>query len=143
VTDLRYATGFRVSLQVALVACFLAGGAAAQAPRPTVNLIYPTEGAIVRAGTLKVIMSVKAATLTPADGTHDPRTGHFHLYLDKVPEPSTPIPQGVSGIWHTPATTFAITEVSPGVHTLILVWAYGDHVPFSPWVSDTIMFEAK
>jgi uncharacterized protein DUF4399 len=143
VTALRCATGFRVSLQAALVAGLLAGGAAAQAPRPTVTLIYPTEGAIVRAGALKVIMGVKGSTLKVADGSHDPRTGHFHLYLDKVPEPNIPIPQGVAGIWHTAVATFAIPEVSPGVHTLILVWANGDHFPFSPWVSDTIMFEAK
>jgi len=132
-----------VSLGVVFLACLLAGGARAQATRPTVKLIYPTEGAIVRAGDLKIVMGVKGATLAPADSTHDARTGHFHLYLDKVPEPNIPIPKDVDGIWHTPATTFVITKVSPGVHTLILVWAYGDHVPFSPWVSDTIMFEAK
>lgn len=136
---MRYVGSFVVSLAVVL----LAAAAGAQAVKPTVKLIYPREGATVRAGDLKVIMSVRGATLTPADGTHNPATGHFHVYLDKVPEPSIPIPKDVVGIWHWPEMTFTIPKVSPGVHTLILVWAYGDHVPFSPWVSDTVMFEAK
>jgi len=140
---LRCAKSFVMSLEAVLVTCLLAGGAGAQAGKPTVKLIYPTEGAIVRAGDLKVIMRVAGATLTPADESHNPKTGHFHLYLDKVPESRIPIPKNVVGIWHWPETTYTIPKVSPGVHTLILVWAYGDHIPFSPWVSDTVMFEAK
>lgn len=140
---MRCARSLAVSLQVAVLACLVAGGAGAQAAKPTVKLLYPTEGANVRSGDLRVMMSVKGAVLTPADGTHNPKTGHFHLYLDKVPEPGIPIPKDFVGIWHWPETAFTIPKVSPGVHTLILVWAYGDHIPYSPWVSDTIMFEAK
>jgi len=130
-------------LAVALLAWLLAENAGAQAAKPKVKLIFPTEGMIIPAGDVKVAMSVTGAVLKPADNTHDPLTGHFHLYMDKVPEPGKPIPQGVDGIWHTPDTAFTIKRVSSGVHTLILVWAHGDHVPFSPWVSDTIMFEAR
>ena len=139
---MRCARALALCLAVALLA-LLAGNAGAQATKPKVKLLFPTEGMIIPAGDVTVTMSVTGAILKPADTTHDPRTGHFHLYMDKVPEPGTPIPQGVDGIWHTPETAFAITKVSSGVHTLILVWAYGDHVPYSPWVSDTIMFEAK
>lgn len=140
---LRCARSLTLCLAVALLAWCLAGNAGAQGTRPKVKLILPTEGMIIPAGDVKVVMSVAGAILKPADNTHDPKTGHFHLYLDKVPEPSAPIPKDVGGIWHWPETTFVLKKVSPGVHTLILVWAYGDHVPFSPWVSDTVMFETK
>ncbi len=29
------------------------------------------------------------------------------------------------------------------LRTLIVVWAHGDHVPYNPWVSDTVMFEVR
>ena len=140
---MRGMRGVTVCLAAALLSWQLAGRAGGQETTPKVKLIYPTGGAIVRAGDLKVVMSVTGALLKPADNTHDPKTGHFHLYLDKVPEPGIPIPKDVAGIWHWPETTFTIKRVSPGVHTLVLVWAYGDHIPFSPWVSDTVLFEAK
>jgi len=132
-----------IMLGAALLAWLIASFGGAQTATPTVKLTFPTEGSMVRAGDLEVRMSVEGATLKPADDTHDPKIGHFHLYLDKVPEAGKPIPKGVEGIWHTPNISFVIKNVSPGVHTLILVWAYGDHVPFSPWVTDTVMFEAK
>ncbi len=132
----------RVAVSV-ILACVLAGSGGAQALKPVVKLVFPTEGAVVSVGDLKVLMSVSGATLKPADAAHDLKTGHFHLYLDKVPEPGRPIPQGVAGIWHWPETSFTIKNVTPGVHTLILIWAFGDHVPYAPWVSHTVMFEAQ
>lgn len=127
----------------ALLACLLLADARAQGLTPKVRLLFPTEGMVIPAGDVRVRMAVTGAELKPADGTHAPATGHFHLYLDKVPEPGIPIPNDVAGIWHTPAATFVIKKVTPGVHTLVLVWAYGDHVPFAPWVSHSIMFEAR
>ncbi|MDQ7828414.1 MAG: DUF4399 domain-containing protein [Armatimonadota bacterium] len=112
--------------------------------RPTVRLLAPAEGAILRRGPVRVVMRVTGARLVPADETHDAATGHFHLYLDKVPEHAgRPIPKGVDGIWHTAETAFVTPNLSPGLHTLILVWAHGDHVPYAPWVSDTVMFEVR
>lgn len=126
-----------------LLAGLLLADARAQGVMPKVRLLFPTEGMSIPAGDVTVRMVVTGAELKPADGTHTPGTGHFHLYLDKVPERSIPIPNDVAGIWHTPTATFVIKKVTPGVHTLMLVWAYGDHIPFAPWVSDTIMFEAR
>ena len=127
----------------ALLGSLLAGAVGAQAEKPKVSISSPSESSVVKAGDVKVDMSVTGATLKKADETHDPKTGHFHLYLDKMPEGGKPIPKGIEGIWHTAEQSFTMKNVSPGVHTLILIWAYGDHVPFTPWVTDTIMFEAK
>jgi hypothetical protein len=132
-----------VLVGVALMAWVFAGGAGAQATKPRVSIILPSEGSVVIVGDVRVTMSITGATVRKADETHDPRTGHFHLYLDKTPEPGKYVPKGVEGIWHTPDRAFTLKNVSPGVHTLILLWAYGDHVPFSPWVTDTVMFEAR
>jgi hypothetical protein len=121
----------------------LTGTAGAQTAKPTVKILFPTEGAVVPVGDVVVAMTVTGARITAADDTQNPRTGHFHLYLDKVPEHvGRPIPKGVEGIVHTAERTFAM-KVTPGIHTLILVWAYGNHIPFNPWVSDTVMFEAR
>lgn len=129
---------------VLLVGWFVSSGLGGQASKPTVKILFPTEGAVLPAGDVTVAMTNTGARLIPADGTHDPRTGHFHLYLDKVPEHvGRPIPTGVEGIVHTPDRTFTIKGMTRGLHTLVLIWAYGDHIPFNPWVSDTIMFEVR
>lgn len=129
---------------VLLVGWFLGGGVGAQAKRPTVKILFPTEGAVLRAGDVRVTMANTGVRLVPADGSHDLRTGHFHLYLDKVPQHvGRPIPTGVEGIFHTPERAFTLKGVTRGLHTLVLIWAYGDHIPFDPWVSDTIMFEVR
>lgn len=128
----------------AMLLVSLSGGAGAQAPRPTVKILFPNEGAVVQAGDVTVAMTNTGARLVPADDSHNPRTGHFHLYFNKVPDHvGRPIPRGVEGIFHTAERTFTLKGITPGLHTLILVWAHGDHIPFTPWVSDTIMFEAR
>ena len=138
------ARGLVLLLMAMLIAWLLAGGAGANATKPTVKLLFPNEGAVVPAGDVVVAMTAAGARLVPADDTQNPATGHFHLYLDKVPEHvGRPIPKGVEGIFHTAERTFTLKGVTPGLHTLILLWAYGNHVPFNPWVSDTIMFEAR
>ena len=87
---MRCARALMLWCTAALLAWLLAGDAGAQGTLPKVKLISPTEGMIVPAGDIKVVMSVTGATLLPADNTHDPKTGHFHLYLDKVPEQTHP-----------------------------------------------------
>lgn len=132
-----------VLLMAVLMTGMLAGTTGGQMKKPTVKLLFPQEGAVVPVGDIVVRMTVSGAQIAPADETHESRTGHFHLYLDKVPEHvGRPIPKGVEGILHT-AETNAKLKVTQGIHTLVLVWAYGDHVPFNPWVSDTVMFEAR
>jgi hypothetical protein len=121
----------------------LAGATGAQAKKPTVKLLFPVEGAVVPVGEITIRMTVAGAQIAPADETHVARTGHFHLYLDKVPEHvGRPIPKGVEGIVHTAETSYKL-KVTQGIHTLVLLWAHGDHIPFNPWVSDTVMFEAR
>jgi len=138
------ARGIVLVVGAMLVGWFLSGGAGAQATKPTVKILFPNEGAVVSAGDITVAMTHTGARLMPADDSQSPRTGHFHLYLDKVPEHvGRPIPRGVEGIFHTADRTFTLKGVTPGLHTLVLIWAYGNHIPFSPWVSDTIMFEAR
>lgn len=136
--------GVVLLLGVIVLGWSIAGDVGAQASKPRVTILYPNEGSVVPAGTVTVAMTVTGATLVPADDTQNPTTGHFHLYLDKVPEHvGKPIPKGVDGIWHTGTKSFAMEKVTPGLHILVLVWAYGNHVPYSPWVTHTIMFEAK
>jgi hypothetical protein len=136
--------GFALVVVALLVGWLLSGGVRAQAAKPTVKIIFPHEGAVLPAGDLTVTMVNTGARLVPADEMHDARTGHFHLYLDKVPEHvGRPIPKGVDGIVHTADRSFTLKGVTRGLHTLVLIWAYGDHIPFSPWVSDTVMFEVR
>jgi len=136
--------GAILAVAALLLVWVLTGGAGAQAPRATVKILFPNEGGVVQAGDVTVAMTNTGPRLVPADDSHTVRTGHFHIYLDKVPEHvGRPIPKGVEGIFHTADRTFTLKGITPGLHTLILVWAHGDHIPFNPWVSDTIMFEVR
>src|SRR5688500_8658336 len=107
------ARGVALVVVVLLVGWFLGGGVGAHAKSHTVRILSPTEGAVLPAGNVRVTMANTGVRLIPADGSHDPRTGHFHLYLDKVPEHvGRPIPTGVEGIFHTPEKAFTLKGVT-------------------------------
>lgn len=142
---MRYRRGLLVALLgILLLPWLLAEGTRGQAARPAVKILFPNEGSRISAGDIRVTVTMTGAILVAADDSQDQRTGHFHLYMDKVPDHAgRPIPKGVEGIWHFSERFFVLKSASPGLHTLILIWAYGNHVPYSPWISDTIMFEAR
>ncbi len=89
---------------------------------------------------VRVIFGLSGMGVAPATVAHDD-TGHHHLLIDTTEvTPGAPLPAIPDQIVHFGGgQTEAVIELEPGEHTLMLVFADLNHVPFEPSVqSDPI-----
>ena len=136
-----------------------AASAAPAAPAPaaapvTLNSEAPPENARVWlvdladgaevSSPLLVKFGAEGIAVAPA-GSHEPATGHHHLVIDaELPAYDQPIPASAQYVHFGKGQTETTVELTPGRHTLQLVFANGAHVPFNPpLVSERITVTVK
>lgn len=84
------------------------------------------------ASPLLVKFGVEGIAIAPA-GSSEPATGHHHLVIDaELPAYDQPIPASANYAHFGKGQTETTIELSPGPHTLQMVFANGLHVPFNP-----------
>ncbi len=111
---------------------------------PQVSITSPANGATLPAGNVTVTVSVKNLNIVDKQGQANVAgQGHVHFYLDVSPIPSTPgqpaIPANANAVWaHVSGTTYTFTNVSPGMHTIVVQLVNNDHSPITPLVTATI-----
>jgi len=103
-------------------------------PGAEVAIVNIKDGATV-ATTFLVQFSVSGMSIAPA-GTDLPNTGHHHLLIDveELPDPNLPLPKNEHFMHFGGGQTEVELTLSPGVHTLQLVFADYAHVPHNPVV---------
>jgi len=109
-------------------------------PNASVYIISPKDGDTVTSP-FRVQFGLSGMGVAPA-GIDTPNTGHHHLLIDvdESLDPNEPIPQDKKHLHFGAGQTEALIELSPGKHTLELV--FGDmshHLFHPPLVSDVIM----
>ena len=93
---------------------------------------WPNDGETVRTTHIKVWFGTRYFGVAPA-GTYVPNTGHYHLLIDvPLPPLDAPIPTDKNHIHFGLGQTEAYIDLPPGVHTLQLLMADGDHIPHDP-----------
>jgi hypothetical protein len=126
-------------LGLAAALLLLAGPAAAQdAPKrssaPKGAAVYfhaPLNGQTVPA-TFKVLIGLHNMGVAPA-GIDKPNTGHHHLLVDApLPPMNEPVPNDPQHIHLGGGQTELELTLPPGKHTLQLLLADKDHLPFDP-----------
>jgi hypothetical protein len=121
---------------------------AMSAPTPsvaTVQIVAPAEGDSVGADVM-VTLSSSGISIERASGTREEGKGHHHLFLDvPVSADTAPVPPNSATVVHLGAgdSTYTFKAVKPGPHTLIAVMAYGDHIPVTGAVRDTVHFVVR
>jgi Domain of unknown function (DUF4399) len=88
---------------------------------------------------------LKGMGVAPA-GVDKPNTGHHHLLIDvtEIPLLDKPIPKDDHHLHFGGGQTETTLELSPGQHTLQLIFGDKDHMPFDPPVmSDKITITVK
>jgi hypothetical protein len=125
---------------LALVAAGLtAGGVLAQtaphrSPAPkgaAVYFHYPLDGITVPS-TFKILIGLHNMGVAPA-GIDKPNTGHHHLIVDApLPPMDEPVPNDPQHIHLGGGQTEVELTLPPGRHTLQLLLADKDHLPFDP-----------
>lgn len=121
-----------------LAACVLAAPAMAETPRTPapegaqVYFIAPQDGASV-GQTFTVKFGLKGMGVAPA-GTDAPATGHHHLLVDvaELPALDQPLPANEHVRHFGKGQTETELTLAPGKHTLQLLVADKNHVPFDP-----------
>jgi len=108
---------------------------APSAPGAKVYIVSPKNGARVKSP-VTVVFGIKGMQLGPA-GTQAANTGHHHLLIDTALPADLTLPLPVTdNIKHFgKAQTQASIELTPGKHTLQLLFADYSHTPFKPNVA--------
>lgn len=81
---------------------------------------------------LLVKFGVEGIAIAPA-GTDQPASGHHHLVIDaELPPFDAPIPASANYVHFGKGQTETMVELTPGTHSLQLLFANYLHVPFNP-----------
>ena len=84
------------------------------------------------ASPLLVKFGVEGIAIAPA-GTDQPASGHHHLVIDaELPAFDAPVPASSNYVHFGKGQTETTIELTPGTHTLQLLFANYLHVPFNP-----------
>lgn len=107
-----------------------------QAPKASVYIIAPVDGAQIE-GPVTVVFGLKGMGVAPA-GVEHKNTGHHHLLINRdIPnkeERQGPLPASDFLKHYGGGQTEATLNLVPGEHTLQLVFADHNHVPFDPLI---------
>jgi Domain of unknown function (DUF4399) len=97
-----------------------------------VYIISPKDGATVH-NPVRVQFGVKGMGIAPAGVKYD-NTGHHHLLIDTDPpsDQSTPLPATDKIVHFGKGQTETTLNLTPGKHTLQLLFADANHIPHSP-----------
>ena len=106
-------------------------------PAGTVFFAEPPDGSEVTSP-FWVRMGTEGVTVERAGQVRD-GYGHHHIVIDgELPPLDKPIPADAQHLHFGKGQTEAALDLDPGRHTLRLVFATGDHVPYNAAITDTI-----
>ena len=107
-------------------------------PAGEVNFIELLDGAQVTSP-LTVRMGVEDVIVEPASQGVRDGYGHHHIMIDAdLPPLGQPIPSDEHHCHFGGSQTETVLDLAPGEHTLRLLFARGNHVPYDPAITDTI-----
>ncbi len=131
-------------LLTGLVALFVFSASNAFAVN-AVTITKPATGSEVPAGKVEVCMKVTGVEVEPAKKGVNDGKGHHHLLIDvDLPaDLSKPIGKDAHHVHMGDGSTCKALELAAGDHTIRALFAKGNHVPYDPPISDTIMVHVK
>lgn len=137
----------RLAILSAFVVALGVSSAAAQTtaiprtPRPAEAKLYiisPQNGETV-SSSVTVRFGLAGMGVAPA-GVASPNTGHHHLIVDAtLPPEALPVPKDDEHLHFGGGQTETKLTLPPGKHTLQLVLADKDHVPFEPTLASEVV----
>ncbi len=119
------------------------GGTRVQSADAGVTITKPAPMADVT-GTVEVCMTTKGYTVEPAKKGVNEGKGHHHLIIDvDLPDLSQPVPKDGQHIHMGDGSTCKKIELSKGMHTIKALFARGNHIPYDPPVTDSVVIFVK
>ncbi|QPJ60854.1 MAG: DUF4399 domain-containing protein [Candidatus Nitronauta litoralis] len=109
-----------------------------QAQERKVTIIKPLNGDTVGAP-VEVCIKVEGLELEPAKMGVNEGKGHHHILFSSLPKDLSK-PLGKQEVIHMGSGVACHTlNLAPGTHSLLALFAYGNHVPYNPPISDKIL----
>jgi Domain of unknown function (DUF4399) len=104
-------------------------------PAPMADVASPVE----------VCMETKGYTVEPAKNGVNEGKGHHHLIIDaELPDLSQPVPKDAQHIHMGDGSSCKTIELSKGkMHTIKALFAKGNHIPYDPAVTDSVVVFVK
>ena len=133
-----------LKLIVLLSALLVFGLATASAGTRAIAISEPASGATV-SSPVKICMVAHSVTVEPAKkGVHDGK-GHHHILIDSdLPSDlSKPIGKDAQHIHMGDGSTCKSLNLEPGVHVIRALFAKGNHVPYNPPITATVIVSVK
>lgn len=107
-----------------------------------VTIIQPDFDAIL-SNPIKVCMKVEGLVLEHEDNGVREGYGHHHILFSSLPA-NLNIPIGKNEAIHmSDGAKCRIVNLIPGQHVIRALFAYADHVPYNPAITDKILIKVK
>ncbi len=97
------------------------------APPSVLAIVSPATGDVVQGNVVTLDVTSSGITIVPADGNTSPRSGHYHVFVDRDPvDPGNVIPLAAD-IIHTTADPILIPGLRVGPHRVTVAYGDGTH----------------
>ncbi len=133
-----------LKLIVLLSALLVFGLSTASAGTRAIAISEPANGAMI-SGPVKICMVTHGVEVEPAKkGVHDGK-GHHHILIDAdLPtDLSKPIGKDAQHVHMGDGSTCKSLNLEAGVHVIRALFAKGNHVPYSPAITSTVIINVK
>ena len=108
-----------------------------------VTITSPSNGAMVASPVL-VCMGVQGVTVEPAKNGVNAGKGHHHILVDAaIPDLSKPVGKDATHIHMGDGSTCKALTLAAGTYAIRTLFAQGNHVPFSPALTATVVVTVK
>lgn len=106
---------------------------------PAAAILAPADGDTVSLP-FTIRLAATGVTIAPATGAREEGIAHHHLLFNvELARLEAPIPAD-EGYVHlgSGVSEYVVEELPPGVHQIVAILAWGDHVPITGAVKDTV-----
>jgi hypothetical protein len=119
------------------------GGVQTQSANAGVTLTKPASMADVFSP-VEICLETKGYTVEPARNGVNEGKGHHHLIVDvNLPDLGQPVPKDATHIHMGDGSKCKTIELRSGMHTIQALFARGNHIPYDPAVTDSIVVFVK
>lgn len=109
----------------------------------SVTIVKPISG-FPLSSPVTVCMSTWGVEVEPAKKGVNEGKGHHHIIVDvELPDLSKPVPKDANHIHMGDGSKCKTIELSAGKHTIRTLFAKGNHMPYTPALSDTVVVEVR
>lgn len=119
------------------------GGFRVQSADAGVTITQPASMADV-VSPVEICLETKGYTTEPAKNGVNKGKGHHHLIVNvNLPDLNQPVPKDSNHIHMGDGSKCKKIELSSGMHTVQALFARGNHIPYDPAVTDSVVFFVK